>query len=333
MRICVFGAGATGGHMAVRLAAAGHEVSVVARGAHLAAIQAQGLTLIAGEERLTQRVAAAADPAALGVQELVIVALKATGLAALAEGLPPLVGPGTRVVFPQNGIPWWYPLGLPPGLPDLPVFRLGAAILRAVPAERVLGGTIYSGNALAAPGVVENTSPRNNRLEIAEVAGGAGVAEPIRAVLRDAGLGAPDGIDPRRAVWRKLMNNMPGSSIAVLTGARSADTRTDPALREVFARIVQEGLAIAAAQGHDLREEVTVEKLQSGLSLHKASLLQDYELGRPMEVGEILLSPVALARAAGLATPVLDTAAALTLRLAGERRLFDRASFDGIRLW
>lgn len=333
MRICVFGAGATGGHMAVRLAAAGHEVSVVARGPHLAAIQANGLTLQAGEEEVTQRVAASDDPATLGRQDLVIVSVKATALPAVAEGLPPLLGPDTSVLFAQNGIPWWYPLGLEAALPPLPVFRLRDAFLQHLPAQHVLGGPIYSANAVAAPGVVRNVSVRGNRIEFAEVAGAPGRAEPIRAAFRAASFGAPDPGDARRATWKKLLGNMSGSVLALVTGLRSSVVVADPMLRAIYARIVAEGLAIAAAHGHDLHAEVSAERMMAGLAPHKPSLLQDLEAGRPMEIAEIILAPLAFARAAQVPTPTLDTVAAIATRLAADRGLFDPAAMDGLGLW
>ena len=334
MRICVYGAGATGGTMAVRLAQAGHDVSVVARGAHLAAIRQGGLTLLAGEERVTVALPASDDPAQLGPQDLVVVAVKATGLPAVAGGLPSVVGPETVALFPQNGMPWWYPLGQPADrLPPLPGFRLAGAILGAVPAERILGGTIYSANMLEAPGVVRNVSVGRNRLDFAEVAAPPGLAEPVRAAFRAAGIAAPDPGDARRAVWRKLLVNMSGSALALVTGTRSNAARTDPALGAVYARIVAEGLAVAAAFGHDLRSDIRVERLLASLSDHKPSLLQDYEMGRPMEIAEILLAPIAFARRADIPTPTLDAVAAIAMRLAADRGLFDPASVAGLPLW
>jgi 2-dehydropantoate 2-reductase len=332
MRICVYGAGATGGNMAVRLAASGHEVSVVARGAHLEVIRQDGLTLIAGEERVTARVAASDEPATLGTQDIVIVATKATGLAGVADGIKPLIGPETFALFPQNGIPWWYPLGQRvDGLPDLPIFRLADRLLRHIAPERLLGGPIYSANSLAAPGVVQNPSFGSNRIVFAEVAAPPGPAERFRDAFRAAGFGAPDPGDPRRAVWRKLLGNMSGSALALVTGTRSDIVRDDPALSAIYARIVEEGLAIAAAHGHDLRGEVTARQLQAGLSAHKPSLLQDFEAGRPMEIGEILLAPIAFGRTAGVGTPSLDAVAAIATRLAADRGLFDRAQVP--KLW
>lgn len=336
MRICVYGAGGTGGHFAARLAAAGHEVSVVVRGAHLAAVREQGLTLLSGEERVTVRVRATDDPAALGPQDAVIVTVKATGLAAMAPRLAPLLGARTVVLFPQNGIPWWYPLGLAagrPAPPALPGFALAEAFLTTVPAERLLGGVIYSANELEAPGVVRNTSPGANRLEFGALAGPPDRPEPLRAALREAGLGAPATDDPRRPVWRKLMGNMSASAIALVAGVRSSDSRRDPVLRAIHTRLVEEGLATAAAHGYDLSGEVSAERIRAGLPDHRPSILQDYEAGRPMEVAEILLAPMAFARAAGIATPTLDTVAAIAVRRAADRGLFDPAGLEAQGLW
>ena len=150
MRICVFGAGAIGGNFAARLADSGNEVSVVARGAHLEAIKARGLTLIAGDKRIVARVKASDRPADLGPQDAVISTLKANGLAALADSVGPLLGSDTPVVFAQNGIPWWYGHGLDksrPAAPDLSRLDPGGALARAVGLHRTMGGAIKIGRA------------------------------------------------------------------------------------------------------------------------------------------------------------------------------------------
>jgi 2-dehydropantoate 2-reductase len=327
VRIAIFGAGATGGHLAVRLAAAGHAVSAVARGAHLQAIRDGGLTLESGAERLTMRIAASDRPAELGVQDAVLVMVKATGLAAVAPALAPLVGPETLVVFPQNGIPWWYPLGLEadrPRPPDLPVFKLGAAFQAVVPMERIAGGVIHSANEVTDPGVVRNGSPGRNRLTIGALAPAGEVAvAALRAALEGAGIAAPAPDDLRAAVWRKLLANMGASTLGLVTGQPSAVVRDDPAVGEVFLRILREGLAIAKAHGIDLTGEISPEAIRDGIAPHhRASILQDYEAGRPMEVAEIILAPQAFARASGIATPTLDAVAAIAASLARTRGLF-----------
>ena len=171
MRICVFGAGAVGSHFAVRLALAGHDVSCVMRGAHLDAVKANGLTLRVGNGEFKAKVRASSDPAALGRQDAVICTLKATGLPSLADGLQPLLGEDTAVVFAQNGVPWWYDIGLSPRhppVPDLAFLDPGGRLRAAIPKQLIVGGVVFSSNEVVAPGVVANLSPERNRLLIGE---------------------------------------------------------------------------------------------------------------------------------------------------------------------
>ena len=171
MRICIFGAGAVGSHFAVRLALAGHDVSCVMRGAHLDAVKARGLTLRVGEAEFTAKVTASDDPAALGVQDLVISTLKATGINSLATGLKPLLGEDTPVVLAQNGVPWWYDIGLSadhPPPPDLSFLDPGGHLRAAIAKQRIVGGVIFSANEVVAPGIARNLSPERNRLVIGE---------------------------------------------------------------------------------------------------------------------------------------------------------------------
>src|SRR3979411_1082301 len=159
MRICIFGAGAVGSHFAVRLALAGHDVSCIMRGPHLEATKARGLTLRVGDAEFAARVTASDDPAALGPQDLVISTLKATGLSSLVTGLPPLLREDTAIVFAQNGIPWWYDLGLPPDHPpppDLAFLDPGGRLRAAVSKERIVGGVMFSGTGIAGPRTCTN---------------------------------------------------------------------------------------------------------------------------------------------------------------------------------
>ena len=326
MRICIYGAGASGAHIAVRLADAGHEVSVVARGAHLEAIRQRGLSLRSGEDELTAQVRVTDRPADLGPQDVVVVTVKATALREVAAGIRPLIGPATQLVFAQNGMPWWYAHGLPadrPPPPEVPIFALAPAFLEQAPAEHVLGAIIYTANAVVAPGVVLNTSPGQNRLDVAPITGAASSEVlAFRAALIASGLQSLPVPDIREAVWRKLLINMTGSTIALATGNRSSISRTDPALGEVYRRAVAEALAIAASHGYPLDDTTDVAALQAGLNDHKPSLLQDYEAARPMEIAEIVLAPMLFARSRGVPTPTLDTLAAIVRRLAIDRSLY-----------
>ncbi len=326
MRVCIFGAGATGGHFAIRLARGGHDVSVIARGAQLDAIRRKGLQLRSGDDMLSARVAASDDAKAFGAQDVVLVTTKATALPAVAEGIGPLIGPQTLVVFTQNGMTWWYPLGLPqhcPPPPKLPLFDLADRFLPLMRREQIAGGIVYSANELEAPGLVRNNSPHHNRLEIGAVgANDSAALAAARAMLKESGLLSPDPGDIRAAVWTKLLNNMSGSVLGLVTASTSDSARNDVGLRAIYRRLVREGLTVSAAHGYPLADVLDTERMLARLLHHKASLLQDYEQGRAMEIGEIVLAPLAFARAAGIPTPTLDAIAALAAKLAGDRGLF-----------
>jgi len=326
MRICLLGAGATGGHFAVKLALAGHDVAVVARGAHLRAIVGGGLTLIGGDRTLQARVRASDQPASLGAQDLVIVAVKSTALAAVSEALAELVSDHTDVIFPQNGMGWWYPIGLPPSCPPppvLPIFRMADEFMRFLRVDHILAGSIYSANEVVSPAVVRNTSPSRNTLLVGEIAPPrSDRLAGIRQALQAAGIASPPVDDVRRAMWSKLLVNMSGSTIALVTETRSSISRTDAALATIHLRAIEEGLKIAHAHGYSLESEVDPLRIRAGLPDHKPSMLQDYELHRPMELAEILEAPLAFARAADVATPTLDTLAAIAIRKARERGLY-----------
>ena len=330
MRICIYGAGASGGHFAVRLARAGHDVSVIARGPHLAAIRDGGLLLRMGSENLSASVTASDTPGDFGTQDVVIIATKATALPAIAAQIAPLVGEDTLVIFPQNGMTWWYPIGLPashPTPPAIPIFDLAKPFLTVMRPDQVIGGIIYSANEVQAPGVIKNNSPEHNRLEIAQIEDAAGRARQrvradvvaLREIFERAGILSPDPGDIRKAVWTKLVTNVSGSALGLVTGSPSDGARKDKAMSEIYRRVSREMMAVASAHGYALG--LDSEQLIAKLLNHKSSMLQDYEQGRPMEIPEIVLAPLAFARAAKLSTPTLDTIAAIATKLAKDRGL------------
>jgi 2-dehydropantoate 2-reductase len=326
MRICVFGAGAVGGNLAVRLSAAGHDVSVVARGEHLAAIRRNGLALVAGDQQIIGNVRAADRTDELGRQDVVVSTLKATGLAALAQQITPLLGADTPIVFAQNGIPWWYPIGLAsdrPVPPDLSRLDPGGLLAAAVSRERVIGAVILSSNQVIEPGVIRNDSPNSNALVIGEpddvestrVAG-------LRVALEQAGIQSPRTDDIRKSLWNKLLMNLSASTLCLLTEQPVSVLANDAALREISARLMQEGAAIAAAHGMQFdatRSDADFMSRIGKIASHRPSILQDYELGRPMEIDSIILMPQLFGQAAGVATPTLDVVAALAARRAAAR--------------
>jgi 2-dehydropantoate 2-reductase len=322
MRICIFGAGAVGSHFAVRLALAGHDVSCVMRGAHLEAVRANGLTLRVGQAAFTAKVNASDDSAALGPQDFVISTLKATGLSSLPTGLAPLLRNDTAVVFAQNGIPWWYDLGLSanhPPPPDLSFLDPGGRLRAAIPKERIIGGVILSSNEVVAPGVVANLSPDRNMLQIGDCDDRLSERiERLRAALNAASIASPPVSNIRQTIWSKLLTNMSMSVLCLLTGQTARAVRDDPALSEVIPRLLEEANNIAQSYIPEVKR-VT----RSGPAPdHKPSILQDYELGRAMEIDALVRAPAAFARAAGIATPMLDLMAALAVRQARDKGLY-----------
>ncbi|MCW5745752.1 MAG: 2-dehydropantoate 2-reductase [Alphaproteobacteria bacterium] len=329
MRICVFGAGAIGGHMAARLAAAGHDVSVVARGAHLAAMRAQGITLRAGEQVIEARVTASDDAAALGPQEAVLITAKANALSPSAPAIAALLGEDTPAVFVQNGIPWWYALRLTRGRPtppDLSRLDPGGALRRAVGERRTIGAVVLSSNEVVAPGVIVNHTPQRNLLTLGEIDDRPSRrVDALRTALRDAGIASPDVDDIRTTVWQKLVRNLSRSTLCCLVGETIRESiGKSAALREIAKEGTREGLAIAAAHGIVFDYDIDADFAPTAMyQPHKPSILQDYELGRPMEIEALLRTPLAFARAAGLRTPTLDTLVALIVHRAKAGGLYD----------
>ncbi|TKD51570.1 ketopantoate reductase family protein [Sphingomonas baiyangensis] len=297
MRICMFGAGAVGGNLGVRLAAAGYPLSVVARGPTLDAIRQHGWRLIAGDQQLTARVAASDDPAELGVHDVVIVTVKAHQLDSFAAIAPPLLGPATLVVFAQNGIPWWYSADTAGSILDP-----DGVIEHTVGRARSIGAVVYSANSVEAPGLVRNDSVGRNRLLLGAI--GFGASErltALQAALATASIESPATADLRAAVWRKLIANVTVSVPALLAGRSSREVFDDPVLGPEGAAIAAELVQVAQADG------VTIDASRPRPAAgHSSSLLQDARAGRPLETAALLDAPQAIARARGISTPRFD---------------------------
>ena len=310
MRICIFGAGAVGSFLAARLAHAGFDVSTVARGAQLEALQTKGVTLHEASGTIQARVRASADPADLGVQDAVIFTTKAHSLAAAARLAPPLVGAETALVFAQNGIPWWYAHGFAaPGLAAGPITLLDPdrAIWDGFDPERAIGAVIHSPNTMIAPGVVENKANRPAGLPLGEPLGGAAPAtRRISEALEAAGVRAPILPDIRREVWNKLILNIAGAPCCSLTGASVRGFLEDKGKAAAAAGAMREAIAVAAAHGLELDADVDAATDPARRPDHKSSMLQDLEAGRQMEIDPIVGCVAAFAAAAGVPTPTLD---------------------------
>ena len=254
MKLCIFGAGAIGGHLAAKLAAAGHATSVVARGVHLEAMRrAGGLRLHIGERELFGPLRASGSAAELGAQDVVIVTTKATALPEFAADVAPLLGADTAVVFVQNGIPWWYAQGLKPGRPrppDLSRLDPGGVLARAIEPRRVIGATIYTSNEVIEPGVVVNDSVDANTLIVGETDDRQSERiAALRAAFEAADVASPSCADIRATLWRRLLVNISGSVVCSLIEQPIGAAQADPAIGALYARLTAEGTEVAAAHG------------------------------------------------------------------------------------
>lgn len=312
MRVCVYGAGAIGGHLAVRLARGGAEVSVIARGPHLAAIQANGLIAHAVDGTHRVNVRATDDPTTIGRQDAVFVTVKAPALPQVAANIAPLLRSDTPVAFVMNGIPWWYCMGLGGGLGGvldrqrLPHIDPDDQLYHAVGPERTLGGVVYSASHVVEPGVIEVEQPKS-RVILGEING----AMPERLttlanLITDGGISGEASPDIRTEIWNKLIGNLAGGTIAVLSGSSPKTAYTEPAVRAASLRLMQEAGAIAQAVGAkpNINHEARIAN-QSAID-HKPSILQDLELGRPMEIDGLFDAPLVLAHLVGVNAPTLE---------------------------
>jgi 2-dehydropantoate 2-reductase len=335
MKIVVFGAGAVGGHVATRLGAgadrAGIEVAAVARGAQLAAIRERGLTLWIGEECYSARIHATDRPETLGVQDVVVVALKSSVLPEAAPVLRTLIGPDTSVIFAMNGIPWWYLYRCPDNgvpRPDLSCLDPGGVLARSVGLERVIGCMINSANEVVEPGVIRNSPGTLNRFTLGEPDGTVSPRiEAISAAFGSAGVAAPISTAIRTEIWDKLLRNLSTSPICALTGEPIGVIGRHPELFDLSKALMGEGLAVAKA--HGITTEVSVERAYGSRpsSPHKSSMLQDFERGRPPEIDGLLTAVQQFARAAAVPTPHLDTVTALIIEKARRAGLFPAAEW------
>lgn len=307
MRVCVYGASAIGGHAAARLADAGtSDVSIVARGAHLRAVEARGLRFHSGGREIVSRFAAATDdPSTLPPQDLVIVTLKAPALPDQAEPIARLLAPDGAVIFFTNGIPWWWNHGgteVP-----LPLLDPDGRLWHALGPERVLGGVVLSTNEIVEPGVVLHRA--HNRWRVGEPNGSMSPRlDSVLTLLSTTKLGVEHAPDIRRAVWEKLVLNVAMSSTAALTRLQTWQVVAEPSLRRLVSQLVEETLAVGAALGWDLRDTVDVEKTVRGFEGAGVtpSMLQDVLLGRPMEVEAIAGQVYEFGREAVVPTPALE---------------------------
>jgi len=317
MKVCIFGAGAIGGYVAVKLAQTGHAVSVVARGTHLEAIKAKGLTLQQGGMRYHARPKAAADPAALGVQDYVFVSVKAPSLPDVAARLAPLIGPETAVVTAMNGIPWWYFHGF--GTFDGTSFDSidpGGVLAKALPPARILGCVLHIACSVPEPGVIVHNS--QNRFFMGELDGSTSprLAALVEA-MKTSGMEAEARPDIRRDVWVKLLGNMTFAPVSILTQATNDAMAADPGVRKIFTAMIEDANAVGAPYGlaSDMSTEARIH-LGGSLKGFRTSMLQDMDKGRPVELDTIVRAVIDMGRKVGVAAPMIETIYALAAQRA-----------------
>jgi 2-dehydropantoate 2-reductase len=319
MKVCVYGCGAIGGLLAARLVRSGASVSVLARGEHLAAIQTNGLTLLEGDQRFVAEVAASDTPDALGVQDIVILAMKGHSIAAAAPDIPLLLGAKTIVVTAANGIPWWYFHGLAHdfGAPELKSVDPGRQLWNSIGPERAIGCVVYPAARVEAPGVVRHMF--GDRFAIGEPDGRiSGQLETFAALLVAGGFDATVQTDIRIDIWTKLVANAAFNPVSVMTGKTLGAMIEDQATARLLEQIMQEVAAVADALGVTVAMTPTqLFEATSQLGDHKTSMLHDYEAGRMLELEPIVGAVLELAAVRGVAVPTLRMAYQLVAEKTG----------------
>ena len=320
MKIAIIGAGAIGGLVGAKLALAGNDLTFLVRGANLEAIRANGIKLVMhdGSEHVAKNVKATNDYAAAGVQDMVILAMKAHQVEAVASDLPKLLGPETVIVTMQNGVPFWYFHGHGGALAGSTVKTVDptGVLMRSIPAKHLIGCVVYPASELTAPGVVHHIE--GDRFPVGELDGSS--TERVQRVAQcfvDAGFKAPVLDNIRSEIWLKLWGNLTFNPISSLAHATLVDICQFPLSRELAASMMREAQAIAGKLGIEFR--VSLEKRIAGaekVGKHKTSMLQDIEAGRAPEIDALVGSVVELGRLTDTPTPHIDTVYALVKLLA-----------------
>lgn len=317
MKICIYGAGAIGGYMGVMLKRGGLDVSLVARGAHLDAIKARGLTLVTKTETITEHMPASRDPRDLGRQDVVIIALKAHQAWEAAEDLKPLLGQQTAVVTAQNGVPWWYFHGLEGPHADLRLRSVdpGDRQWNAIGPERVIGCTVYPATEITEPGVIKHIYGDQ-----------FGLGEPNRQesarLTRFADAIAAGGMKPRvfsdirDDIWLKLWGNLCFNPISALTHATLDIVATEPGTRALARNMMLEAQEIGETLGARFRVDVD-RRIDgaAGVGAHRTSMLQDLDKGRPLEIDALLTAVQEMGRLVEVHTPYIDAVLGLVQQM------------------
>ena len=324
MKICIYGAGASGGLMGAKLAQAGEDVTLIARGPHLAAIREQGLTVTSSHETLTVKPCATDRTEEAGEQDFVIVALKANAVPGVAEQMLPMLGPDTAVVMAVNGVPWWYFYGVEGPFRDRRLKSLDPEdrLWTMIGPQRIIGCVVYPAAEIVAPGHIQHID--GDRFSLGEPDGQK--SERVLALSRAltaAGLKAPVKADIRSEIWVKLWGNAVFNPISALTGATLRAICENSGTAQLARTAMREVELVANALGVVM--PVSLDRRMAGAAAtgeHKTSMLQDLEKGRPLELDAIIAAVIELAETTGVAVPQLEGLCALT-RLRAETSLSD----------
>ena len=324
MKIAIFGAGAIGGYLAVKLHQAGAEVTVIARGPHLAAMREKGLTLKSEGQTTTVRLPATHKAAEAGPQDHVIVTLKANGLPGAAPEIAKLMGPETSLVTGINGIPYWYFYGLEGPWRDHVVESVdpGGRLWQLLPPSRVIGCIVYPAAEVIEPGVIEHTY--GNRFSLGEPDGSKSARiEALTQLFAKAGLKAPVRSNIRDEIWVKLWGNLAFNPLSALTCSTLDRLAFRSDLRPVARAMMEEAAQVAEALG--ARFAVSIDKRIDGageVGVHKTSMLQDLERGRPMEIDALLGAVVELGALVGKPVPLCQAVLAMLRERARQAGLY-----------
>jgi 2-dehydropantoate 2-reductase len=320
MKICIYGAGAVGGLMAGRLAQAGHEVSVVARGAHLTAILKDGLRIEADGRQTAIRMRANNDPDKLGPQDYVIVAVKGQSLPGVAAGIAPLLDENTSIVTAMNGVPWWFFDRLPfasertargGGKLRLETLDPGGKLSAAMPTDRIVGCVVHLAASTPEPGLIRHNM--GQRLILGEP-GGKNTARTRTLIeaLQGAGFEAVESGFIEKDFWVKLLGNVSFNPVSALTLATANRLIADEHVKAYMVAIMRECLAIGRAVGvdADIDPEARMDMARK-LGVFKTSMLQDMEAGKKLEIDGLLTGTLEIAQKAGVAAPFTESLAGL----------------------
>ena len=324
MKVCIYGAGAIGGWIGSALARAGCRVSVVARGATLEALQLHGLRLHEGHSVTSQAVASSATPADFGVQDLVVLAVKAPSLPEAARQIAPLLGPDTLVLTAMNGVPWWFLQGFGGALAGTQLSSVDpdGALSQAMPARHIVGCVVHASCSVDEPGLVHHHF--GNRLILGEPSGEK--TERVRqlaALLEKAGFDAPVSDQIQKDIWFKLWGNMTVNPISALTGATTDLILNDELVRGFISSVMLEAKEIGARIGIPIDQQPEDRhQITRKLGAFKTSMLQDVEAGKPVELDALVSAVRELGQLTGVATPFTDALLGLARLQAQVRGLY-----------